>query len=616
MNFFDDVKFEAPALQPTQDDLTALLKSTTVQSTPFMPDTKGGIDRVNTNTKNTSVTAYKGAGGQTTLTNEKIIEAPAQLSDKPYTDQEFRDNNPLVNGKHPDGSVTPVTVKPGQPGSVQKVDTPAAMFNVLSKLRATKDMTEASVLYESFQQSTVEMGAKLEKEAVAFAEQKVGIPNLELMLRQAEAADKSDPKYYPGIGDSPITAKLRGEINAARGVALNEAKTFLSTNPTYKSLAVTAKTAEAEFKRVERLADQSETARLNKEARNEEWDRRKGETDAEYDRRKREKQEEEAEGIPGHVLTRIQMLHQGEFVGLEGKEIDAKIKALKLVKANKSNDFKEAVFAEGDALPRLALKGNKYANALVIAQEAAATGDSPEEVQRAITALQGKMQEAKFVETVFTQRYKGDKKGLSEALGAFQANANDPNKKDANTGLKAELALEYSARVKTANFLQNVNTWKSVDPAIAAAVDRARKTTGRGDLRSTLIAYLGESEGPARAALASQFRITMQQSAERHKDSQLGMPNYREGDAMIAQYLNESGFWRAWMDKTVNSDMAAGLLGAAGVGAAAIAGAPVAGAAALGVGTYMLGRAVTKPLARALDPKLTIDPATGKPFGE
>ena len=624
---FADIQFAAA---PTEENeiLRVLQKPSAMDSSAG--NTKDGADRVNANTKATGVTAYKDAKGRTTLTNERVIDVPVTPADKPYTDAEFNRANPLTDGRmtNPIPLNAPASQTMGQPGAVRGIDTPLDMFTALAKLRSTTDATQAAVMFEAFQQASVQQQARLEQQAVAFAEQKVGVKNLERMLMEAEQADKADPKWYPGIGDSPITQKQRSELNVARGVAITEAKNFLATNETYKSLAVTSKTAEHELNRITRLADQRTTAELNREAQSEISKQRQDETNAEYERRKQEAREQEAEGISAKQLQRIQMLNQGDFVGLDPNSIDAKVKAMALVKKNKSKDFNEAVAAEGTDLPVLALKGNAFARSLVMAEEAAATGRSQEEVARDIDALQKKMQEPKFAQSVLENRYgKGEKnkKERQEALGIFTATNFDPAKKNEATTAKAQMAMEYMAHLKTAKFVGDVGTWamQAVDPVIRSEIElattSARKTTGRADIEHTLIAFLGNTEGPARAAKGSAFLKAMELSARQHEKSVFGMPNYREGSAIVVKHMQDSGFFRTWMQKIgaleVGSDMSAGLLAGAGVGVvAATAGAPVTLAAGIGAGTYMLGRAFVKPLLTDATP--LIDPATGRPFGE
>jgi len=609
---FADITFQ-PA-QPESPDVAAeILRSFNPQQTAYMPNTKGGVARINENTKVHGVTAYRGKDGKAVLTNERIIEAPTPAgADKYYNEAEFQAANPLVNGKYPlRGASQPAIIKP--------VDTPAGLFTILSKLKGSTDLPTATSLYESFQQTVVEQKTKIEQDAVKFAEQRIGIQQLERKLMEAEAADKADPMYYPGIGDSKITQALRNELNVARGVALNEAKTLLSTNQTYKSLAVTESTAANEYKRIQTLADKRETQRLQDENSASEWTRRAQERDTIRDENNRAKLEQEAEQVSGKMLARISLLHQADFAGLEAGSINAKVKALSLVKNNKNKDFNEAVSADDAALPVLALKGNKYATSLVLAEESAATGQSEEETANMIKALQKKMQEPDFANKVITRRYANvtDPEARKRAIGEAQATLLAPDRIKA-TDMRAQMALEEMELIKTNNFIANVGTWKSLDPELNAAIDKARKVAGRPDVESVLVAYLGDAEGPERAAKGSQFLNLARIATDRHAKSLFGKPDTGTINAIVVQHMRDSGFFGRWLNKLgnlpVNMDTVAGAGVALGAGALATVSAPVGIAAAAAGGAFLGGRALAKTLGK---PNPTfIDPATGKPFGE
>ena len=408
---FADITFDAPT-EPGPDELLRILGGrggagkesfTPMANPPIDANAKKLAEearqRVNDNSKGTGVKAYTDEKGQTVLTNTG--SASMAVPDAP----------------------------PNKFGGAANIATP--IFDTLSKLRVEKDAPAAQALYDSLQQTIVSERTRLEQEAIRFAESKVGTTSLQNTLLAAEMADKTDPAYYPGIGDSPITAGIRTQLGQSRILAERESKSFLGANLTYNSLAKVEKEAAFEYTRVQtardnrdsRQADRKDLIDYNKQAT----------ADA-----KAAQLEETASGLSPEQVKRVQQLSEdtGDFTGNLSED---KTTAFKMIARNKDKGYQAAINAADSSLPTMALQGNNFAARIVIKEEAYRTGRSEESVAKDMAMLKKSMLDPAFAESVFAATIK-DPKELAAHKKAFRELKQ--SKPDEFSAKNAALAME------------------------------------------------------------------------------------------------------------------------------------------------------------------------------
>jgi len=599
---FAGVDFNTPLPVVTADDMSTILKSFNAQGMPLVNNVSGpssiklNVAAVNENTADTGVVGYRDSKGQANFTN---------VARDPATNKEVK----LGQGTVP-ANDSPVLGQPNEmAGQPAPINTPNGINSILASLASVQDAGAARGLFSSFQEAAAKEQVRLQTEALTFAQQKIGIPGLEKNLAQVEATDKASIGWYPGIGDSPVTQKARTELNLARGYADTEAKRLLENNLSYKLLAKNVVQAEKEMQRVqaaitkkEQLEDRKSQLADNRTLQNDEWNRRK-----EY------QEAQEAESISATQLARIQFFSAQDFVG----EANPRVKAYKLLKGNKDKEFQAAVNAADGELPVMALRGNGYAETLVLSEESKKTGMPQAQVKAQLDAMRKVMSDPKFEETVINQRFKSEKDGKTLAAtekGRLQAMKLNPTEKEKFTEEKARMAFEWMQQKKTQTYINDTTSWNSIDPVFKAAQDKALKTTGSTDLNSTLVAYLGDLTGPERLQKLGEFEAIARSAAKRHEGSMFGMPDYRAAGKMIAAYGVEEGIFKKWLAamgaKSFNAQT--GLL---------IGGPQMASVGALWdlsdkISPSRAIRTAFEPNGIFAPDKTAINPLTNKPFGE
>lgn len=559
---FAGVSFDSPTPSVSADDLTTILKSFGPSDTAFTSVASGGqagIDRVNKNSTETGAVAYKDSKGQTVLTNVA--------------------RNPLTNKEEKIGAGAPASPS----SNIPTVKAPLALTNILDNLSKVSDAGAARGLFATFQEAAAVEQIRIESEAIAHAQTKLGVPDLQKKLAEAEAADKADPAWYPGIGDSPITMKMRTELDQARGYADQESKRFLGTNLSYKMLGNQVKQAEAEMVRIQRKLDRAENVEDNIKIRN-----------SEREAFKRNEEAEAAEGITSTTLARIQVLNGTDFV----EETNPQTRAFKILKTNKNPDFVKAVQAEGAELPMLAIKGNPFAKRLVISEEATNTGMPVAQVEAQLAKVQEILAKPKLLGKAF-------EKQLGEIQTQLTLSSGDPARKQQLGDERIKLAMSAIALQKTANYLGDTGSWDSIDPAFRAAMDKAAKTTGKRTMEDTLAAYLGDSTGPEYLQKLAEFDKIARMAAQKHEKSMFGMPDYRVAGKLIATYAVEKGTFRKFLEQTGKIKFSLPELGNDTIRSGQAGMLPAA--------LDMFGRTVQ---GMGQPDVSVINPATGKPFGE
>jgi len=486
-----------------------------------------GANRVNANTGKFGVSATQDANGNVTLSNVG----------------------------------TPQGTWYAQPGTASMPNVSNDLFAAINQLKATNDGDAARGILANIRESAAQKNSSLMMEAMDFASKKLGVPFLEAQLREAEAADRADPQWYPGIGDSPITAKIRTALLTTRASVDNEAKNYLATNTTYASMNAAIKTAEEEAKRIDRISQRKENItdtmamrKLDKE------DLRVQEATAIRD------------SLSPEELKRVMVLQPSL-----ANETDPTRLALGLAatikRADKDKGTQEALSTPDMDLPALALTKNADALAITFAKEKElnplATDVSINAKLMEVEQLAGNKKS--FIDMAVRRKFGNSIN--SEAAKEYKASLNSDDlglsaaerlikKKERNAA-----AMDLYRWQATDRFLADTSSWGIQDPDFLTAQDRTFKITGRRDLDSVLSAYI-ENANPEtllpRLKLIQSYAI---QAAGKSSKSLFGTPDQVAIQARIAKAVQAQGLWtrlNSWMGKREQAgvDMVLGAVGA------------------------------------------------------
>lgn len=487
------------ALAPAMG-ISASLGAPIVKPAAKTVDTTGGAARVNAGTKDTGARAVTGADGKVTLTN---------LND---------DGTRMIPGAIATGGPSQVTP-----------NTPLSLSNALTQLRGAADPDTARGIMGNLRESAALRATELQTQAFQFAGTKVGVPGLEAQLKQAEAADRMDRSWYPGIGDSPITARIRAQLDTARGQADTEAKRFLETNTNVASLKATLATAEAEMARINRLGERKDALKDNIDLRKQ---------------AKLDQQEAEAEAQIGAmtptVIGRLSVLNP-QIAHSDNKELTI----ARLYKDAAKNKERVAALAASDTeLPLLALSGNPDALALTVAEEIKNNpGVNKDMIEARLMRIRETANSPGFAEAAIKFKYAGKNKSpeaqselLALRTGKMSMDAKD---KELNRMQRFNMALEMERRGTTDKFLGDTSNWGINDPVFADAQKKAFEMSGRRDLDSVVTAYLGGLQGPAALVKLNQFNLLIDQAVAKQGKSLFGMPDIKAAKARAIRLVRE-----------------------------------------------------------------------------
>jgi hypothetical protein len=544
----------------SNDDVVRLLTAGSKQNPDFLPqiDFDAGAKRVNQGTGEHGVVAYRDSKGTMNLTNvaidaegktKKIGEGSEAVS--PDTQASTAPANAGLKGSVFDPARVTGGAMDGMEGGkdpyIQKPDTPMPIFQALAKLRATTDFATARGIFDSLQQTTASEQARMEKEALQFAEAKVGLPTLERELMMARQADQKDIKYVPGMGDSPITNRILTNIEQARRLAMTEANNFLKSNPSYTSLSIATKSAEREYNRIAQFSQTKDLRDAQREAGAEA-------SSAEFNRRREYDIETAFEGIGGRQLARIQALDLGKFVNLDKNSMEFK-KAIVGMAKNKDPQYQKAINAEGtSALFDESFKGNKYARSLLIAEEAAATKRPVEEVENELKLYEEAFATDKMAKDII-QRNNPDPRMAKEKLTAYELLKKevDPNKKLEASNSRIQLMRQWAQAKTMDTFVGKLDTWKVSDPLFLAAVDKARAVTNTTSLDNVLTAYMKDVDPADRKRKLDEFKNIMNNAANVRKNSSFAVIDTTELNARITQWARKEGIFAAMLNRKIDA---------------------------------------------------------------
>lgn len=470
-------------------------------------NTTGAAERVNARTSQNGVMAVKQEDGSLLLTNKN-------------TDGTF--------GKEhaPAGSAVP--------GSIT---------STLTQLRRTNNPSEAGVLVENINSTIASETANLNKKAIEYSENAVGIPALQQKIFRSEQMDRSSPNWAPGIGDSVMTKQLKGEMAQARSLANNKAQEFLATNPTLGVLNSQKNAAQAELGRIDKLDSQARSVQNARDtsqiARTDALANKQMQEDAKLEDIDRSITQGQRDSLsilnPSLLNTKDPLAYAKEVTALgknKSPEITAKMSA---IDANSRGDDAKLI--------ALAIAGNVDAKTLLYPK-----GTSREAVDASLANV-AYLANPNNISAYLDKTYgKANSVAKSEASKAFMAE--DPkggNAADKETFRLGRIAKAIATERKqvTDNFFGSVTNWQIDDPTWRAAVADTQTSRGTSNFDAVLNTYLGNSIG---AEAVAKLRIIQQQGLSymgAMPDSLFGRPDSSVLQRKIAQKAKDTDIGRA-----------------------------------------------------------------------
>lgn len=477
------------ARYPAQTALSAQKSMPSPDDKPFLPAGQNPQhakqDLINKNWNSEGIQAFTDFKGQLVLTNN--------MSAKNATE----------------------AMRPFKP--VESIQATGGAAKILGQIKSASNLSEAQGNLFALQSAVTEKAGQYQVEAINFAEKKVGLPAMKVELQNAIAADRQDPLYKPGMGDSPITAKIRTQVMALEDQAQQEAERYLSRNVGFAQLKNTLTMAQAEMQRFARIEERQENREAQAEARRDEWNWRK---EAELDLK--------AGQVPTETRRRILDLHP-ELANTEKPEQAILAQATQYAKA-KGKDAEIALTAPASELPRWAVRGNAMAEQLVIKEEAMATGESVDTITGRIANTRALLSDPKFVQKAMNAKFASapDKTAkVKEATSEYNrlSNSQSAEDKERFNALKAEMALEFVRATATERFTADLSRLQTTNAKFGEAVRMALKNTGSASLENVAAAWTGEVTGPEAIASYNALLAILDVEAMKYRSSIFGAPN-------------------------------------------------------------------------------------------
>ena len=494
--------FRKTALKPTylnadntvSNDQTSPLKPGDGRKETYFADTTFGAERVNARTSEHGVTAVK------------------------------KDGTVYMTNINPDGTVNKGTGSPNsisgngmgtmQPVSKSMPNVSGDISSTIDQLKATTDYAQARGLVGNLVTNIAAQRANMEQQAIQLAGTKFGIPQLESELQKSIQADMADPKWYPGIGDSPITAKLRAEIGQAHIMSRQFSDTYLKSNTSYASLGAYEKVAQLEFDRIKTAAERGD--RL---------------ADSSADKRESVRiQQEMAASDDMAMLTPAQLQRMVILnPALGTKDKDGKINPIPVAKMMKNRDAMEAITADPTNLAVIAMERNPYARALVTRMESGLMTE--QQVEMKLEELVKKANSPKFVEEYANFKFPGMKTQRDEFIQA-KNNAKVSTDKAGKEEMRRQgllEALEMERARQTDYAIMDISSILPRDGIYAAAFKSAAEKTGSTSLENVALALMKDSTTSQDAYVKKMMLAQdIQAALRRRPPSVFGSPDYNK----------------------------------------------------------------------------------------
>lgn len=440
------------------------------------------------------------------------------------------------------------------------------LFSAINSLKTMSDPDAARGVLANIRESAAQKSTEIMGEAMRFASTKLGVPVLEQQLREAEAADRADPAWYPGIGDSPITAKIRSALLTTRGSVDNEAKNYLASNTSYAAMNAALRTAEEEAKRITAIGDR------NSRITDEMLLRASIKEDAKVT---------EANALVSSLSPEEQkrlIVVNPTLASITDPAERAFAMAASIKRADRDTNLRAALGAMDMDLPILALEKNPDAILLTVRKEQELNpAASDQEVQARLNEVSNIASGPAFVKMAVRQKF-GTRTDSTEAKAyASELQTSEVGMDAKGKALKRQekhaMALDMYRKDATNRFAGDTTGWRVGDPDFLAAQEKAFKVTGKRDVGSVLTSYLDGADAVTKLQRLDSFKKFSREAASKQAKSLFGSVDTIALDAAIDKQAQASGIWAAMLEvlqmkRTENATMAPlGILGAINVGA-------------------------------------------------
>lgn len=465
-------------------------------------NTKGGADRVNAFTSEHGVKAITDEKGNVTLTNIGV----------------------------PKGTLTGnvANTMPNVPMGVQ------ASMKFLNDPNTTVDAALGH--YQDINLEIATQQARIQGEAIRFAETEFGIPDLNMKLQQSLIADQNSPSWYPGIGDSPVTIRIRDEIRNAQSVAQVKAQNYLKNNTSYAALEVSKNSALLALRQNEARNNRKET--LNDRAAQQViTDARRLEDKKEMDLAQRA---QVGATLSPEQMDRI-LTVQPNLANLQGQEQLAQMGDT-LKRTASDNEMKQYLGADAIELPTMAISGNSYALTYLKGKEKK-LGRNDAEIDADINSVKDIASRKGVLENAIKEKYKGvaggDRLIQEENVALSKARLSPKSKEelirfalDAKQQQTALAPVGDITRLKGAEF-------GLLGPVIA----EARKRNKSNSVSDLLTIFLEGASGGDRLGKVDIFRQEIMKLTNAQPPSVFGMPNGAALQQAIVEASKEGNSW-------------------------------------------------------------------------
>ena len=405
---------------------------------------------------------------------------------------------------------------------------PTAIRSSLAAIQAETDPTQRATMFGQLQAQAATFKAGLYNDALKQAEAKLGVPALEAQLRESEALDRAHPLWQQYKSDSKTTEGIRDQLLQQRSGADGEAKRMLMGNTSLAAIDAQMTAATAVFNRLENLQAQSDTRAFNNLQRRE---------DAIFNKQFNQQLEDQelVQQTSPEMMERMQILDPS-FAGK-----DAVTLARYINKGVRDAAVKEALLAPTEALPELSFLGrNMAAERVLIAKEAALTGQDPAVVRMQVEGMRKGMMDDKQIDTNLRLIYGADAEAIKGAKMQLQQGLlGTKASKEAATFLRYQVVQAAAQRKAQSAFLNDVGTWGIIDPELQAAIQAAKSTAGNADATDVFAAYVGSTTGPERTARMDAFLAMMERAAEPRAKSLLSPVDSRAMRQQLIGAINK-----------------------------------------------------------------------------
>lgn len=444
---------------------------------PVWSASQDAAERVNANTSVYGVKATKDAQGRVTLSNVVDGQVTPQSQPKSF--------NPMASGMS------------------SKI---SAMLDEINKAEDTATaMGKAAPLREAL----IEETTRMQNTALEQAEAELGLPKLRRALQASQAADQMLPNWSPALGDSPNTAKVRGQIAAVEAQVKQKASDWLSRNITFRQLQETSRSAEAA---IELATTKSRAAEQRMEA-----------TKA----RKEELETIKYESLPPSVRMLVSRLNPDISKQSDPAAAQAAVVAFDEREAKRSKDYLAVRESAPEDYPTLAFAGNKLAAQILLEDEEKATGIPrailEQEFQAAANSSVGAEDIKSFVSASLGTKDAAAVQAQIGQLNSLKMDGKEGARKYAE--VEARIRQAKVKRVRENMMFDDILSWAPDGSSLQMAAKKVKDTTGEATLHSTLAELLKDKPLEEQTVLVNSVRDALSMHARKFGNSAYGKPD-------------------------------------------------------------------------------------------